>query len=652
MTGIAQQIIADPDKFSIDMLTRGVQDGTVPAYIGVPLIQEKMQAQKEQEALMGGMQQGEEPPIAHQILGEAAQTSGLDALPTGLPTEGFAPGGIIAFAEGGEAEDDDEEDNGFGMSEDEQRLFSALRNRLASSREFEEMEGIGALPIGAAKTAVKETKHEVSSKVGNEPKRTKSEGITQLYKENTPSEDAGISKLTKEGTPAGDLINKIMMKESGGRRFDKNGNLLEGPQTKYGTAKGEMQVMDATARDPGYGIRPARPNDPDDLARVGREYFNVMLDRYKDPKVAAIAYNWGPGNTDKWLAAGADMSKLPRETYNYSRNMAAGGEVVPGFAGGVYMDPMGGAYSADEPSYEGGFASFPNPFKAASDWYMGLESNTEFARRKKEEEKAAAEKDTAEKAKKSKPVITEADKAATAAETEKLKRLASASMEDRNPAEVYSPFAKYPGSMEAAAPADARSDYLKQYADLLKSQQAQNAQNKKTDKYMALLQAGLGMMGGTSQYAGANIGQGASQGVAALMAARKQQSADERALMSGNLGLARADLYEKMHAEDIARRKEASLKGEEAKYSNQIVSLENAAERNAVALIGQDKLGAMDPAAARAQVEAEKARILRGSKLYRDLHRRLNLGDPFEGMDSGGKSGTIERSWSDLGKKK
>ena len=169
---------------------------------------------------------------------------------------------------------------------------------------------------------------------------------------------------------------------------------------------------------------------------------------------------------------------------------------------------------------------------------------------------------------------------------------------------------------------------------------------------MALLQAGLGMMGGTSQYAGANIGQGASQGVAALMAARKQQSADERALMSGNLGLARADLYEKMHAEDIARRKEAGLKSEEAKLSNQIVSLENAAERNAVALIGQDKLGAMDPKEARAQVEAEKNRILRGSKLYRDLHRRLNLGDPFEGMDSGGKSGTIERSWSDLGKKK
>ena len=43
--GIAQKIIANPDDYSIDTLTNGVQNGTVPAYIGVPLIQEKMLAQ-------------------------------------------------------------------------------------------------------------------------------------------------------------------------------------------------------------------------------------------------------------------------------------------------------------------------------------------------------------------------------------------------------------------------------------------------------------------------------------------------------------------------------------------------------------------------------------------------------------------------------
>jgi hypothetical protein len=638
MAGIAQKIIADPDSFSIDMLTQGVQDGSVPAYIGVPLIQEKMQAQKEQEALMGGTQQEGEPPIAHQILGEAQQTNGVEALPTGLPAEGFAPGGIITFADGGYADDeeDDGEEDSSSMSEDEQRLFNALRSRLASSSEYEEMSGIGALPLGAAKTAVRETKHEVSSKVGDEPKRTKSEGVKQLYKEDTPT--GGISQLTKEGTPAGDLIDKIMQKESGGRRYDKNGNLLEGPQTKYGTAKGEMQVMDATARDPGYGIRPARPGDPDDLARVGREYFSVMLDRYKDPKIAAIAYNWGPGNTDKWLAAGADMSKLPRETYNYSRNMAAGGE-VPGFAGGVYMDPMGNVVPGDEPEYTG--TPF-RPGEAIQNWSMGLGlSNTEDILRRQEEKKKR------DAAKKTKPIITDADKEAAAAETEKLKRLASVAATTRASEEA-------PAVAPAAAPAEVNpmGDYLGDYAAYLKDQRAENAKNKEQNKYLALLQAGLGMMGGTSRYAGANIGQGASQGVAALMAGRKQESADDRALQQGMLGLSRADLYNKMHSEDIARRKEAGIKGEEAKYMSQIVSLQNAAYKNAVTLIGQDKLGAMEPTAAEARVQEVANKMLSNSKAYRDLHKKAKLGDPFEGMDSGGGSGTIERNWSDLGKKK
>src|SRR6185312_7540670 len=30
-----------------------------------------------------------------------------------------------------------------------------------------------------------------------------------------------------------------------------------------------------------------------------------------------IAYNMGPGKTDKWLAAGADPAKLPKETRDY-----------------------------------------------------------------------------------------------------------------------------------------------------------------------------------------------------------------------------------------------------------------------------------------------------------------------------------------------
>jgi len=295
---------------------------------------------------------------------------------------------------------------------------------------------------------------------------------------------------------------------------------------------------------------------------------------------------------------------------------------------------MGNPVYGSEPDYSG--TPF-RPGEAIKNWSMGLGlSNTEDILRKQEEKK---KKEAEKKAANIKAGVVNPDEEAIAAE--KAARYAVKTQEA-------------PATAEAAAPAtvDPMGNYLGDYAAYLKDRRAEMAKDKEQNKYMALLQAGLGMMGGTSRYAGANIGQGASQGVAAYMAGQKQASADDRALQQGMLGLTRADLYNKMHSEDIARRKEAGLKSEEAKYSSQIVSLENAAERNAIALIGQDKLGALDPIAARAQVEAAKARILRGSKLYRELHKKLKIDDPFEGMDSGGGSSTIERSWSDLGKKK
>ena len=114
-----------------------------------------------------------------------------------------------------------------------------------------------------------------------------------------------------------DLLEAVKQQESRGRRYDSSGKLLEGPMTKYGTAKGEMQVLDMTTKDPGYGVRPARDDSADERARVGRDYLAAMVKKYGDRQTALVAYNWGPGNTDKWLQKGGDFSKLPAETQNY-----------------------------------------------------------------------------------------------------------------------------------------------------------------------------------------------------------------------------------------------------------------------------------------------------------------------------------------------
>lgn len=76
-------------------------------------------------------------------------------------------------------------------------------------------------------------------------------------------------------------------------------------------ASGAMQVMPATAANPGYGVRPAalgadgKPQ-AGELERVGRDYLGAMSARYGDPALTMAAYNAGPGVVDQWLQKNGD----------------------------------------------------------------------------------------------------------------------------------------------------------------------------------------------------------------------------------------------------------------------------------------------------------------------------------------------------------
>jgi hypothetical protein len=84
-------------------------------------------------------------------------------------------------------------------------------------------------------------------------------------------------------------------------------------------ARGNMQVMPATAQSPGFGVKPS-DGTPQDDARMGRDYRSALQQKYGDEETAAIAYNWGPGNTDNWIANGRNLSQLPTETLKYLKN--------------------------------------------------------------------------------------------------------------------------------------------------------------------------------------------------------------------------------------------------------------------------------------------------------------------------------------------
>lgn len=81
-----------------------------------------------------------------------------------------------------------------------------------------------------------------------------------------------------------------------------------GPVTKSGRAKGMYQFTDATAKQ--FGIDPF---DPVQAREGASKYIQQLLKKYDGDLVKALAaYNWGPGNVDKY-----GLDKAPKETRDY-----------------------------------------------------------------------------------------------------------------------------------------------------------------------------------------------------------------------------------------------------------------------------------------------------------------------------------------------
>lgn len=128
---------------------------------------------------------------------------------------------------------------------------------------------------------------------------------------------------TLAGEPAPERLTELVkMAESGGKRYGAGGVIL----TSTKGAKGEMQVLDSTNKDPGYGVVPARDNSPDERARVGRDYLKAMLREFPDDyRKGLAAYNAGAGRVQqameqaaKGRSGSADwLSYMPEETKAY-----------------------------------------------------------------------------------------------------------------------------------------------------------------------------------------------------------------------------------------------------------------------------------------------------------------------------------------------
>jgi hypothetical protein len=115
-------------------------------------------------------------------------------------------------------------------------------------------------------------------------------------------EVASIIAIESSGRP--DAVGPIINPETGERAY------------------GLMQILADTAAQPGFHVEPVDPGDqpmgrfllenPEHNLRMGTDLFNAWTERYDNDVLGAMAYVWGPGNVDNWLAQGRPVDSEGR----------------------------------------------------------------------------------------------------------------------------------------------------------------------------------------------------------------------------------------------------------------------------------------------------------------------------------------------------
>ena len=457
-------------------------NSVVPQFVALAEIQRRQQLQK------AVPDQAPQSSVAEDIMAQEPRMQGVAQLPTRamFTEQGMAGGGIVAFAEGGDAEDEYEE-----------LLEKNRRSRLQGMQQALAEAG-GYLMNPLAKAEAKPTRQQRMAEQEMQANVPAAQRRTGGHK----YEDLVLAEAQRQGIDPS-LARHVLYKETGNIANPEN------VRSKAG-AIGIMQLMPKTAKELGVD-----PTDPEQNIRGGITYLRKMMDKYNDPVLAAAAYNAGPGRVDKALK-GEGLTALPRETRMYIAGLAEGGEVKRYQVGGELEAFSPPDYSLDE-----------------------LRVAAELEKRKKREEAEREEflKEAAPQLAKKEP---KAKPAPTTAKTEPV-------VAETKPQFTYPPqggIGPTRAEMGADVPEAPKSATAQTYFDaLLKNIEEQATAAKKAgdeNKALAIMQAGFGMMASKSPYALTGIGEGAMTGVGTYAGLRKGEREDQRSLMAARLGLAKA----------------------------------------------------------------------------------------------------------------
>lgn len=293
MIGSSLNQMVTAEKMSVDQLRQSIENGTVEAYIGIPLLQSKLKDQKQAQAMQ---QPVESPPIAQEIMSQAA---GVSQLQSNLPTEQYRDGGIVSLAEGG-----DEfflgEDDPLLASQEEEEYTNALSGLFNAAQGIAGMRNLPTKAMSAYENVTPDVERETlraQSIPQQEPQQAPQQMTSQAPQRQMTSQapQSGINDLisaaAERNSVPSDLLMNIAGAESSGRSDAAN------PRS---SAKGVFQFIDSTWE--GLGGTPGNQFDPQENVELGARFTRQNAERLKqelgrDPTYAETyaAHYFGPG---------------------------------------------------------------------------------------------------------------------------------------------------------------------------------------------------------------------------------------------------------------------------------------------------------------------------------------------------------------------
>jgi len=677
LSAIRQQSgsIDDLAKLPQAMIMQMAQRKQISTEMVAPILARKAEmidAAAKSKAMQGGLPQ---TSVMEQIMAQNSAAEQPQQMPQQMPTmenagvaqlpvpeRQYAGGGIIAFAKGSMIDLDDDEID----ASDDYAKAAAMVQRA------------NAMPVGMPATMP------VNAPAAKPSILPQSYEAALAEKGQTP---ASVRKMMIDSPKKGDYVMPPLdVPKRGGHKYEdmvikeaqrlgvdpslalhvlykETGN-LKNPETAKSSAGalGVMQLMPKTAK--GLGVDPL---NPEENIRGGVTYLKQMYDKYQDPTLALAAYNAGPGRLDKALKSGQGILGLPRETQNYVR-MASGGEVkhfdsgglnkpfvtdpkgitrVPQYPLALYKEPskvgiakkllrkvpyLGAGLTAFEladtlaNSGEGTASEFLDPLTAMQGTHGGRDYN---APTKKDVYAQMKEDIRAENAP-VKPVSSYTPPAYTGS--------LGMDNEDSSTGEAMR------GAMKVTSPDAAKSTAAASTAATVKTPMElfleQNAADREAlgkqreeDRNMALLAAGLGIMGGTSPYAFANIGKGSLSGVSYLSDANKQRAAQQAALDRNRVAAMHYGNLGEYYKSGITSKEERLGLEREKMLGRQLGEKEKLAQNRAIAALKVDLTAPLDPQT-KMKIDNYIAQDLARDKSYNKMYEQM-YGFPYEIAGSG-----------------